>query len=115
MNERQTVRVKLHPESYDAEVNTALPDAIEWLNELLESVPPEYRDQTAFVVELERGHYDESDSLTFDIYYDRPETDGELATRLAESAAYAAARQREQESRERAEFERLNAKFGPRS
>lgn len=88
-----------------------LPAFVAWMKEVLEDVPEEFRDSV--VVELEHeGDYDGPGYAEFHIYYDRDETDEELADRENERIARQESEARAQEGRERAEFERLKAKFG---
>lgn len=73
------------------------------INDAIARIPPEFRDEA--VVDLEGG-YDESTSLT--IKYTRPETDEEVAKRVAEARRYA----RGKVENELRVYEELKRKYG---
>jgi hypothetical protein len=110
MAKRETIRITLFDGGYNETV-MSVPDAVKWLQELLDQIPEEYRAESVFQVEKESGYYDESDTLIFKVFYDRPETDAEVEERVAAEAASRATYARQLEARERAEFERLRVKF----
>jgi hypothetical protein len=83
-------------------------DFVEWLNEMKEEVPQEYRDSVTIDIDLSTGEYETPE---MSVYYFRPETDQEEAVREGREAAYQRARAERQEADERAEFERLKRKY----
>lgn len=101
--ERETTRVMLL-DSWDSDgpFPERLVDMLAWAAGLLLEAPVEYREQVTVCVET--GEY----STHFEIFYDRPETDEEMAKRVQSEMAWEQSR----ESRERAAYERLKAKFG---
>jgi hypothetical protein len=102
MSERRGVTETLFRISaYDAD--RSLADFVKFVADALSSVPVEYRDTAQF--EVESG-YDEPSYVH--AYYTRPETDEEMAKRLAQHAAYAADRERQ----ERVMLASLKAKYG---
>ena len=76
----------------------------EFLRIINEGIPAERR-ATARVT-FERGGYDETGK--FEVSYERPETDAEMAARIARHAKYEADYARQ----ERAQYEALKKKFG---
>ena len=111
---RQTVTVTVvdateydpdFPFRFDSEGRT-LVGAIAALQELLEEVPPEHRDNAQFVVESEEEYGWHKARVRVD--YTRPETDEEMTRREGLEAL----RLRNAEDRERAELARLLAKHG---
>lgn len=82
--------------------------AIEWLNGLLAEVPAEYRDSVKF--DLDPGGYE--DSATLEIWYERPMTAEEIAEEDERNRASMERFKAQREADERAQFERLRAKFG---
>lgn len=77
---------------------------------VMKEVPEQYRG--AVTLGHESGSYDSGD--IFRIYYDRPETDEEMTSRIANEQAYETNAAAQREARDRAEFERLKQKFGNR-
>lgn len=109
MAERYTLRFNL----FDGdEMRTSLSDAISWLQELESKVPAEYRADATFEIEQEHDYYGGSSSLSVRVFYERPETDEEMADRIAHDAENAAAARAMNEKRERAIYEELRRKFG---
>lgn len=85
----------------------SLPEAIEFLKSKLEEIPPEYRAASLFEIEDGSDGYG-SIWVEMRVVYQRPETDDEMQSRLV-----TAKRQRiSAEALQRAEYERLKAKFG---
>ena len=82
--------------------------AIEWLNGLLAQVPAEYRDAVKF--DLYPGGYE--DSATLEIWYERPMTAEEIAEEAERDRASIERFKTQREADERAQFDRLRAKFG---
>ena len=82
--------------------------AIEWLNGLLAQVPAEYRDSVKF--DLYPGGYE--DGATLEIWYERPMTAEEIAEEDERNRASMERFKAQREADERAQFERLRAKFG---
>lgn len=85
-----------------------LTEFIQWLNEMLEQVPPEFRESATVNIDLATGEYE---TPGMSIYYFRPETDGEEAAREASEATLERAYEARREAVERAEYERLKKKF----
>lgn len=81
----------------------SLDDAIETLQRIRDAHPGKK-------LQVRHEHEPYSDYKTFNIYEKRLETDAEMASRQATEAQ----RRQAQEERERADFERLQKKFGPR-
>ena len=79
---------------------------IAWLQELRDSVPEQYRDE-CFVTVMNFVEYNNS-RPRIEVYYHRPETDKEMASRLAAQKYYAA----QSEQHERLQYEALKAKYG---
>jgi hypothetical protein len=107
--EKETVRISLFNEMGDN--SWTIPAAIEWLQDLLETIPEEYREDSTFEVEYESDYDGGGDAYTR-VYYDRPETDEEVVARIADSQARAARARLEQEQRERAAYAALHQKYG---
>jgi hypothetical protein len=107
MAERENVEVEVpdaFPELYDDELRLPLAEAIERLQAALAAIPAELRHTAVFKVH----GFGDNVTLNPEVSYIRPETDEELALRAARAARY----EDEQLRRDRAEFERLKAKFG---
>lgn len=111
MDEREIIWVGLY-DDYNPEFRKTLPEAVEWLQGHLAKVPAEFRDDSLFEVEFERGMFDSGDSCTMKIGYHRPETDEEYADRLAQVERSRVQQQAHQEATERATFEALKRKYG---
>lgn len=103
-SERGTVTVTLL-DAYSGDIPDKLSDAIAWLQGYLKSVPVARRDSAT--LDIETGEY----SADVRITYKRPETNTEWKARKTDVARRAALAQTRAEERERAEFERLKAKF----
>lgn len=88
---------------WDLEGN--LVDVIKRLQDVMASIPEAYRASAA----IDISAYDDygSSAVSFEIEFTRPETDEELAARVFRQEAS----DRKQAEKERAEFERLKAKF----
>lgn len=83
---------------------------IEWLQDVLDDVPAEYRDSVRIEIDSVGG-YEGEHHTEVTIYYDRPETEEEHAARSAAEKRMRA----EMEKRERAAFEELAKKYGART
>jgi hypothetical protein len=81
----------------------SLPEFIAELQRLLDKIPPEYREQAKVSLRAS-GDYA---GAYLNVTYDRPETDAEIETRLAQHQQYKA----EQEARERRMLVALKAKY----
>lgn len=110
MEDRRTIRETLFYDSGD--LKKTLPVMIEWLECLLEKVPAELRSDAIFEVEHEYGYYDSSATTEIRIFYERKETDAEVAERRAQDARTAAAARAANEANERRIYEQLKRKFG---
>lgn len=100
----------LDAEQYDQDFpsDQRAKDFIGWLEALIQQAPPEYRDSV--YIELgSTGGYEGSHYATIKVAYRRPETDEELAARVADYERVQAAK----EAHERAELDRLTRKFAP--
>ncbi|TNC14948.1 hypothetical protein FF100_05070 [Methylobacterium terricola] len=83
-----------------------LSDAIDLLRDELLSIPESY--QASATLDIS-SHLEYGDAVTeISISYYRPETDAELSARQAAANILA----KQDEDRQRAEYERLRAKFG---
>lgn len=114
MRERYEIDTRLVDEYlswYGTDHDLTLPEAVEWLQGLLEQVPAEHRAQSYFKIESE-SDYDGGYTTTLRIGYTRDETDEEFrqreAKKRAEEAAYAA----RYEAQERGTLEALKRKYG---
>lgn len=67
-----------------------------------------YRDQYGANTRIQKHDYAYEDGYYYAIMQERDETDAEMSKRIAQEERWAG----EQAARERAEFERLKAKFG---
>lgn len=107
MNERKrtTVYETDRGTRLDTESLTAF---IDGLNVALGEIPHEH--QSAAVIEFESDY--ESSRVAMSIYYDRPLTEEEIEAEGQEARKRIEARKRDHDATERAEWERLKAKFG---
>lgn len=81
---------------------------IEAMDQAIAAIPETSRASARFEIGIENYPYDEGDYPQLFIQYLRPETDEEEAAREATEARS----RTESEEREKADFERLSAKFG---
>ncbi len=96
--------------SYGFEKLPDTPDGmIAWIKSTCAGVPEEYRAQLQFALEYERDYYDSGDSASLKIWYERPETDDEMKTRVNSGIAYI----RDSDANKRATYEKLKAEFEP--
>lgn len=104
---RQRRNVLVEAAEWDDDFSMPVADFIaELQSAMVDDIPAAYRE--ACVIGFERGGgYDESHG-TLRICYTRPESDDEVNARIDRAHEYA----REQMTIERAQFERLKAKFG---
>lgn len=79
---------------------------IKSLTEIRDSIPEEYRDKARCEIDSESG-YEGSHYAHIKVSYERPETDGEVVTRLQDEAVAAMLKERE----ERAKLAALQKKF----
>ena len=108
---RQTVYVAvedLRECSFD-EFPTNIDAAIAWFTAAREKTPPEYRDELHVKLSYEAGYYDEGARASLQIWYMRPETDGEMHNRFEQYMAYLTSKFTEEER----EYKRLKEKFEP--
>lgn len=96
---------------YGTDRNYTLPQAVAWLQSLLDKVPPEHRDQSYFTIESE-SDYEGGYTTILRIGYKRDETEQEARERRAQEKAETAAYAARREAEERATFEALKRKFG---
>ena len=107
MSERRT-KVTL----YEGEKHTdAFPpengaELVVWLGDVVRSAPEAYRNDVVVEIDSTEG-YEGTSYATFEVYYYRPETDGEKQERIAGVARRADLKER----RERAELARLSSKY----
>lgn len=92
--------------SFDS-LPTTIEEWIEWLTDAREETPEEYRAVLNCVCQYERGCYDSGDSASFNVWYERPETDAEMTERVNRGIAYV----RENADKERLQYEALKRKF----
>lgn len=116
MAERRTVRVSVFDgEQYDGswpspEYESKLVDVIAWFETILETIPEEYRDVARCRIDSASG-YEGSHYGHIEIEYYRPETDAEMARRIAAEKAAAA----EREAQDLATLRALKAKYPQQS
>lgn len=104
MTECQTVWVWLYnfdgsPWHLDGNDEPTLSDVLGWLTALLNQVPEEHRGSVT--VEIHSGGGYDYANIEFKIGYFRPETDAELAHRLAAKSAKQRAKREKRERREK--------------
>lgn len=80
---------------------------MEYLGRLKAKIPAEYLSAHSVALEYERGYYDEGDSASFQVWYERPETDAEMTTRVNRGIAWV----RDCADTERRQFLALKAKY----
>jgi len=85
-----------------------LVDSIAFLQEILAKIPEEYRAEAVFEIEGESDGYG-ANWAEARVYYMRAETDAERDDRLKKAVRQAT----ERAADERAEYERLKARYGP--
>ena len=96
---RERKMIEVEYTSIDFEYNT-LDEAIERLQK--------YREELGGDARFDTRHYSYNDDTYLAIMTKRPETDAEMAKRIAQEEHYAA----QQEERDRQDYERLQKKFG---
>ena len=96
---RERKMIEVEYTSIDFEYNT-LDEAIERLQK--------YREELGGDACFDTRHYSYNDDTYLAIMTKRPETDAEMAKRIAQEEHYAA----QQEERDRQDYERLQKKFG---
>ncbi len=112
MSDERTVKVNVLGRSIygslvdGEEYEDNLTGVIEWLNDILQQIPEEHRDDVTIHVESEAG-YEGEHHAEIEIYYWRAETDQERKIREHEEGF----RRSLQELEERATFERLKRKY----
>ena len=97
--DRNRKMIEVEYTSIDFEYNT-LDEAIERLQK--------YREELGGDAYFDTRHYSYNDDTYLAIMTKRPETDAEMAKRIAQEEHYAA----QQEERDRQDYERLQKKFG---
>lgn len=106
---RETLDIRLLTDSiggYGTDYDWTLPQAVEWLQGLLDQVPPEFRDRSYFIIDSE-SDYEGGYNTTLRIGYQREETEVEATERVAAWEAEGNA----QLAREREMYEALKWKF----
>lgn len=105
---KQTRVTVFDKEQYDGEwPPTDMTECVAWFAGKLETIPSEYR--ATAKVEIESvSVYEDSHYARIEIYYDRPENDGEMAAREAEERC----RQEAQKEQELRTLAALKAKYG---
>ncbi len=113
MSERRDLDLRLVDDylSIYPDYNMTLPEAVAWLQGLLDKVPQEHRERSYFQIESE-SDYEGGYSTTLRIGYRREETDEEMAQREAKEAAEHNAYVAKREAEERAAYEALRRKYG---
>lgn len=109
----KTITITLHGRDDLDGPNCGLPEALAelapWAGELLNKVPPEYRDRVKFEVSHESDH--DSCWTAARVYYERLETEGERDARVAEEDALNRRRDEEELARHRRNVEALEARL----
>jgi hypothetical protein len=82
---------------------------LEYLAEIKAKIPAEHFSSHRVQLEYERGYYDEGDSASFKVWYERPETDAEITARVERGIAYV----RQNADNELRQYLALKAKFEP--
>lgn len=100
---RRNIKVSLHHD-WCIDENWRLDEFVKMVEGHTKNVPPQYADSVMVAFESE---YDSS-SIQLEIYYMRPQTKDEADAEEAERVGYAQRAERE----ERANYERLKAKYG---
>ncbi len=108
LEKRQEIVVKVvDAEQYsDGFPPSNLTDFMAWLDKAITAIPEEYREAARFEIDTSSSYGDYCASV--EVSYCRPETDAEWDARKA----HVMQRVQQAESEQRAEFERLKAKFG---
>lgn len=105
---RETViDMSCYEDAWPFQDGSSLIDIIAQLNELLEKIPEEHRQNVKIDFESE---YDSS-AVQMKIYYDRPPTAAEIESRKQAHESYETYRRTSQEQADRRDYERLKAKF----
>lgn len=106
---RQTVSVTVREVDHYKfdELPTDIDEWVEWLHEARAETPEEYRSVLKCMVQFDGGHYDDGSSASFNIWYERPETDAEMTERVNRGIAYV----RQKASDEYLTYEALKRKF----
>lgn len=103
-SERRTISIEVFTADWSSpEIPSNLGDYIQWLQGILASVPEEYRDSAG--IDFDSDY--ESSRVSVEIDYERLETDEEIQGRL--DAITQQSRLRDE--RDRAQYEKLKAKF----
>jgi hypothetical protein len=108
--DRRTMRESLFHEYRDWLMPLA--DFVEQMTAILNAIPAEHREKAVFEVDVEDDYYGGSSSVSTNVYYDRKETDEEVAKREADAQRSAEEARRHNELRERQIYEQLKRKFG---
>ena len=87
---------------------TTIDGAMAWFSKARDKTPAEYRAALQVRLEYERGRWDEGDCASLKVWYERPETNEEMATRIDGYMKYVRASLVE----ERRQYEALKQKFG---
>lgn len=107
MTERRLVTQEVFDFAYSSQ-SMPLGEFVKMVNDAYENVPAEFRDKATFVYEHCSGEWESSQCKA---EYVRPETDAEVAVRIAWNERY----ERERLASEAAQYRRLKAKFEPAS
>lgn len=84
---------------------------IAWSNKKLMEIPEEFRASAKIEFDTDNCRYDDSNDLSIEITYRRPETSEELLERLEEEEAAREKREHLEYLKERATYEALKKKF----
>ena len=110
MAERKNVTVGLFQSNswgHPAEVPEHLEDFVSWAQTHLDQAPAEFRNTAKINIESESEPYDGGCTVSISIYYERPETDAEMAERETNEVARKPLHQRQL----RTQYEQLKEIF----
>lgn len=112
MADRRMVRIELFDwDGWNIDrIDNFLSEFIAVLSDILNEVPPEWRGSVRICGQSD--YWGDGGSVSLSAFYDRPETDAELAEREAREAAMTAERAARQRVRELEALRALQAKYG---
>jgi hypothetical protein len=112
MSERQTKQVKHFYSSPGRSdwMPERLSEALRWMLELYESVPEEFQESATIDIDA-NDDYDDGVFPTIEVFYERPETDGEIELRLHMEKLAKMTADEKREDEERLALRRLFGKY----